>query len=257
LEKIDPMTTPRFVIGLDLGQVADYTALAGLEKQEDGRLVLRQLDRARGRPYPKIVADVSRAVERLAASNPPPRLEIMAGLSLPLPVAVLAVDATGVGAAVVDLLREAGMPCRLLPVTITAGHGVTGDGKGGLHVPKKDLVGAALVLLQSGRLVLSRELPLIDTLVREMDTFQVRITAAGNETFGTWREGQHDDLVLAVSLACWAAENGPKPSTGPLVYWPPVPKGPGEFDQTSGPRSGLQELADDLPDLRRFIDGED
>jgi hypothetical protein len=39
---------------------------------------------------------------------------------------------------------------------------------------------------------------------------QVRIAAAANETFGVWREGQHDDLVLAVALACWWAERSPR-----------------------------------------------
>jgi hypothetical protein len=38
-----------------------------------------------------------------------------------------------------------------------------------------------------------------------MAAFQVKITAAGNETFESWRERDHDDMVLAVVLACWAA----------------------------------------------------
>jgi hypothetical protein len=29
------------------------------------------------------------------------------------------------------------------------------------------------------------------------------MTAAGNETFESWRERDHDDLVLSVALACW------------------------------------------------------
>lgn len=28
---------------------------------------------------------------------------------------------------------------------------------------------------------------------------------AANEMFGAWREGQHDDLVLAVAIAVWRA----------------------------------------------------
>jgi hypothetical protein len=35
---------------------------------------------------------------------------------------------------------------------------------------------------------------------------QVKVSTAGNEQFGAWREGAHDDLVLAVALACWAVE---------------------------------------------------
>ena len=28
---------------------------------------------------------------------------------------------------------------------------------------------------------------------------------AGRASFGAWREGQHDDLVMAAALACWRA----------------------------------------------------
>jgi hypothetical protein len=48
-------------------------------------------------------------------------------------------------------------------------------------------------------------------LVRELLNFQVKITPAANEAFGTWREGAHDDLVLAVAIAAWAAERCPEP----------------------------------------------
>jgi hypothetical protein len=53
-------------------------------------------------------------------------------------------------------------------------------------------------------------------LVREMANFRVKITAAANETFGVWREGQHDDLVLGVALACWWAEHTPR--LGPEAF---------------------------------------
>ena len=45
----------------------------------------------------------------------------------------------------------------------------------------------------------------------ELLNFRVKITAAANETFGAWREGEHDDLVLAVALACWAGEHVKRP----------------------------------------------
>ena len=34
---------------------------------------------------------------------------------------------------------------------------------------------------------------------------RVRVTSSGNEQYGAWREGEHDDLVFAVALACWGA----------------------------------------------------
>jgi hypothetical protein len=45
-------------------------------------------------------------------------------------------------------------------------------------------------------------------LSREAQNFTVKVTPAGNETFESWRESEHDDLVLALALACWAAEWG-------------------------------------------------
>jgi hypothetical protein len=53
----------------------------------------------------------------------------------------------------------------------------------------------------------SRPLPEGATLVRELTTFQVKITPATNEVFAAWREGQHDDLGLAVAIAVWQAEH--------------------------------------------------
>jgi hypothetical protein len=34
-------------------------------------------------------------------------------------------------------------------------------------------------------------------------------TSGGNNTYGAWRAGGHDNLVLAVALACWWGENAP------------------------------------------------
>ncbi|MHB8736953.1 MAG: hypothetical protein ACYC6M_16740, partial [Terriglobales bacterium] len=125
----------------------------------------------------------------------------------PLYGAPLIVDQTGVGCPVVDMLRRTGG--WMVPVTITAGHAVTQVEDGSWHVPKKELVTGLQVLMQTRRLRIARGLPDAATLVRELQNFQVKITVAANETFGTWREGQHDDLVLAVALACWWAERCP------------------------------------------------
>ena len=73
-------------------------------------------------------------------------------------------------------------------------------------MPKKELVTCLQVVLQARRLQIARGLLEAATLVRELQSFQVKITASAHETFGVWRDGQHDDLVLAVALACWWAE---------------------------------------------------
>lgn len=49
------------------------------------------------------------------------------------------------------------------------------------------------------------ELPLADTLAKELETFRVKVTPDRNEVFETWREKDHDDLVLALAMAAWTA----------------------------------------------------
>jgi hypothetical protein len=103
---------------------------------------------------------------------------------------------------------DGNVTCQFCPVTITAGHEVTLSEAGRFRVPKKELVGVLQVLLPARRLRIAQSLPEAAILAKELETFQVKITAAANEAFGAWREGQHDDLVLAVALAAWAGERG-------------------------------------------------
>jgi hypothetical protein len=42
--------------------------------------------------------------------------------------------------------------------------------------------------------------------VRELSGFQVKVPSATEEELGAWREGAHDDLVLAVAVAAWIGE---------------------------------------------------
>jgi hypothetical protein len=142
-----------------------------------------------GTPYPEVVAEVRRLL-----------------LTPPLRGAHLAVDYTGVGRPVLDMLRRAQIQAKLRPVTITAGNKASLDA-GGLSVPKKELVSTLQVLLQSRRIQVAPKLSEAATLVQELTTFQVKITPAANETFGAWREGAHDDLVLAAAVAAWEGEH--------------------------------------------------
>jgi hypothetical protein len=190
---------PDYLIGLDLGQASDFTALAVVERppaldEEDRREVaysLRHLQRfPLGTPYTQIVP----AVARLVRSVPLERR------------ATLVVDETGVGRPLVEMLRGASVSVPIIPVTITPGRVLKVTENGSHHVPKKELVFCLQRLVHQGRLMVARTLPEAKTLMQEMLSFNVKITAAAHETFGAWRAGEHDDLVLAVALACWQAE---------------------------------------------------
>ena len=91
------------------------------------------------------------------------------------------------------------------PLLITSGHKVTFE-EGVWHTPKKELVSCLTMLLGTGRLKVDAELPLAKVLVAELRAFKVKVTTAGNEVSSSWRERDHDDLVLAVAMAAWIAE---------------------------------------------------
>ena len=70
------------------------------------------------------------------------------------------------------------------------------------------MVGVVQSGLQSGQLKVAADLPEAATLQRELQNFQVKIKLeTGNDSYGAWREGTHDDLVLAVALALWIAQH--------------------------------------------------
>ena len=208
----------RYFVGVDLGQSQDFTALAVVERAVGSgewdpvmatwpkvvTLNLRFLDRMElGTPYPEVVDRVARMT----------RCGELAGRCH------LAVDGTGVGAPVVDLLKRAQLDCRLMPVMVTSGGLETQD-KGYYHVPKRDLIIGLQVLFQRGALRIAGGLKHSDTLIKEMQAMRVKVTPAGNEQYAAWREGTHDDLVFAVALACWAAKKiCPNPPMGDDGWW--------------------------------------
>jgi hypothetical protein len=199
---------PEYIVGLDLGQKQDHTAVSVLEWAETGEGVrdpatyewkrdrvmrLVHLERiGLGTAYPGIVDRIRRLL-----STPQ-----LAGCTL-------VVDATGVGLPVVDLLRAARLDCRIIPVTITGGAGESNH-SGGYSVPKRDLITGLQVLFESGKFEMP-DTPEIEDLIQELAGMRAKPSRSGN-----WRyEGSPDDLVLSLALSWWwarkrAAWNWPK-----------------------------------------------
>jgi hypothetical protein len=217
---------PLYILGVDLGQAQDFTALGVLERTQidtgkvevehgpvsyssyggfhvqttktpvyENHYAARHLERLPiGTSYPAQVARIKELHDRLKADTK----------KTPL----LVVDQTGVGRPVVDMLRAA----ELSPaaVTITGGDAVSRDGRD-YRVPKRDLVSVVQVLLQAERLKIASSLKEAATLTVELLAFKVSINLRGHDSYGNdagmWRENPHDDLVLAVALAAWYGEH--------------------------------------------------
>jgi hypothetical protein len=73
-------------------------------------------------------------------------------------------------------------------------------------VPKRDLITRLQLMFECGELRVSAELREASVFVEELRNMRVKVSLGGHETFEHWRSGQHDDLVLAVALACWQAK---------------------------------------------------
>src|ERR1019366_9206638 len=136
------MTRNPYFVGLDLGQKQDFSAVAVVERDERECMRVRYLERmALGTPYVSVVSRVSEIMRQ-------PELAQQSRL---------VVDATGVGAPVVEMLRAARPRFRVTAVTITAGEHAHGHEEE-WHVPKKDLMAGLQVSLEDGQLKIHRRL---------------------------------------------------------------------------------------------------
>jgi hypothetical protein len=189
------------IFGVDLGQADDFSTVVGVEQAgrvdewDYGVHLVHRFKLATR--YNDVIDGVAGLFDRKQFAD-----------------AALAVDQTGPGRPVVDLFRQR-LRVPIFAVTITAGSGWSADREtGDLRVAKKDLVSTALVLLQNRRLKIASRTEESELLVKELLAFRLKQTASGNETFEAWREGDHDDLVLALAIALWVAEHRP---LGPLT----------------------------------------
>jgi phage FluMu gp28-like protein len=197
-------STSDYFVGVDLGQKHDYTAVCVVERTEEmydvhdrvtwerkreTRYLLRHMERVRlGTPYTEVV-------ERICEVAGEPKIRGRCEL---------VVDATGVGGPVVDMLRRSA-GCEVVPVTITGGDAVIKNGRE-WRVPKRDLVIGLQVMFEKEEVQISGSMAETGKFMKELMGMRVKVSAAGHDSYGSRREGSHDDLVLAAALGCWRAK---------------------------------------------------
>lgn len=212
---------PSYVIGLDLGQVSDPTALVVVECREDGQYRVVHLERLPlNTSYVAMPQRIDTIVDRLCElwweaweTERQGRQAPVTGEMTPFGAEItVVIDQTGVGRAVGDIFRAANL--NPLAVTITSGDGTTWVSAQEVRVGKVTLVSTVQSLLQQGRIKAASQLPEWPVLQRELHGFKARISLSGHVSFAAdtadepWRTGGHDDLVLSLALAVWYAEHG-------------------------------------------------
>lgn len=182
-----PTPDPRFIVGVDLGQTNDYTAIVALTRdpEDPSCFHVPTVERLRGLPYPRLVAGL---VATLA--EPPFAGDFE-----------LVMDATGVGLPVVEMVREAGLDPIALKIT---GADKVKRGRRAVTVPKADLIEGLLVASQNGKLKIASGATQRVVLVEELADMRRTLTVTGHARYEA-RKGQHDDLVVALAMAYWRA----------------------------------------------------
>ncbi|WP_321476838.1 hypothetical protein [uncultured Paludibaculum sp.] len=201
---------PHLYFGLDLGQRRDPAALAILQRiheptgewnrvtwEPEWELLfrLRHVERfPLGTPYITIVSKVRHLIRDCTGT-------ILGGWPVAVghpvnPRKTLVVDASGVGAPIVELFHRCDLDATLIPVTIIGNGSAHSDAGSGYVVPRRDLVSNLRILLERGLLKIPTRLHDHDALRKEVLELQDRS--------GTRR----DDMAIALALASWwAARN--------------------------------------------------
>lgn len=185
----------RYYYSVDLGRAQDHSAVALLEQRAGFSKALRRVVDVYYATYIKrydLGTPYTTVVRQVANQWQDPRL-IKAG--------TLLVDMGHAGMAVIENMIDEGLDP--IGIQITGGYTINQNEDGNYTVPKRELVAAGTILLESNRLYILPELEHSDLLVKEMEAFKMKMNKRGHEQYEG--EGEHDDMVMAVLMAAWFA----------------------------------------------------
>jgi phage terminase large subunit-like protein len=126
--------------------------------------------------------------ERILQRDYTVQIARIAALSKQYGNALVLMDSTGVGD---PLLEQLGV------------HGVPAEGYTFTNTTKQQLVEHLAVVIERGEVSWPKAVPV---LRHELEAFQYELTRAGNVRYSA-PEGQHDDCVMSLGLAVWAARH--------------------------------------------------
>jgi|SRR5215217_7021723 len=236
----------KYMVSADFGQTVDYTAVAVTRRRlvpttekylYEGTRWEGDLWHGENTPFEEVRQDVEQHYDLIRLDRVPlhtPYTQIVKGIVKIIlevnqlhrkedglrprqPVDVgLAIDEGGVGKAIKEMLLDGidngikegaeGQPYVIfLPVSVHGGVNTTKSG-GFWHIPKRDLVHAGIICYQNKRLRVGK-LRYRKVLEDELANYRLKQNiSTGYTAFEPLREGEHDDLLFAVCLGCWAWE---------------------------------------------------
>lgn len=202
---------PVYAVGLDLGLSVDYSAIAVV------RYVERN-DQVEGRePYEYHLKYLKRFPLGTRNSRIVEKVEELLDRQALYGRTQLVIDSTGIGMPIVNDFFDRRL--KPFPILITGGARASWRGRT-LCVPKRDLVATLTRLFERGMLKIPQDIQLREVLVQELTNFTMRITKNAQDTCSPLQHNQHDDLVVALALACYFWEwRRRKPGVNLRISW--------------------------------------
>jgi hypothetical protein len=195
------------VIGIDLGKMNDYSAVACIERVQKYKSWPHEKEHL-GEPYYRLMV-----LERFPLNTDWVKQayfaqaiyeEIKARWSEKKITPDIIIDAAGVGAPMLDMFK------RLIPAAMgcyfTSGHQVNKE-NGIYYVPKQQVVATTQIVSQARRIKFGQNIPDKEALKNEMLNFSYKINQeTGYVSFEHGKDSQKDDQVLAIAIALWYGE---------------------------------------------------
>jgi hypothetical protein len=215
------------IIGVDLGQSMDYTAIIGVERI---KLLPKKSEFDLEKEINELPTYIVKFIERLPLGvDYRPQMSRVAqvvqeiikieekGLTSPMVTTedyipdrcrpYLLVDSCGVGQGVIEILKEKidlNSLQRLIPVKVHGGEEMRHE-NGVYYLSKIEMVTSLMVVYGDDRIKF-KKLPMTDILFREMTNYQAKISETSKNLRIEGRSGEHDDLVFALCMCAWFGE---------------------------------------------------
>jgi len=224
--------TPRidqYFIGLDIGRVRDYSALAmiarfysmppdrDLNNMQQMYMVTDLVRFPIETPYAEVEEAVSIMWNR-------PRVSAKRRIAV--------IDQTGVGDPVVQNIRRI-HKVKTIGINITGGNTVTQSDERTYNVPKATLVTNLISVAQRQRLKIHPDVKGAKLFKEELAKFGYHIDRnTGNIQYEALEAATHDDLIIAVSLPLWFAEAVARGSLTGRVRQPEIQEAHDPWEKT-------------------------
>lgn len=191
------------VAGMDIGKRLDYSVITILEKYQ--QFEYRDLGggkHAIGKPFYNVADQHRLALDTPHTAQVDYVTRLMNNTHLLYNKApTLIVDASGIGESHFDSFIERGL--NVYGVVSTAG-GKVNLSKRRYTVPRDDITGALILVMENRRLKIPDDLPFKDVLIKELTTFTWKQQGSGFKA--EHESGGHDDTVIALAYPLWWCE---------------------------------------------------